>query len=727
MISIIIPLYNVQDYIIRCLESVVSQTFKGTIECLIIDDCSQDNSIQLVNSFVASYNGDIVFRIIHHEQNRGVSAARNTGISESKGDWLFFLDSDDWIIPECISILTDAVLKYGDVEMVVGNYSVVGGEFTTEALTTEGLYHDDIVKNTIVGSLYGMPWNKLVSRSFLLTHNLFFAEGVNHEDVLWSLQVACYLKSLYVSGVKTYIYNVHANSIVTSETVEEYESNMSLIKILLLNFVFKNKFDDNPLLFNCINNGLEENLLRNITLRNGVCFYLAYRKSQYWTLKQMTDLGAKRKDRIISMNRYLPFFAGLHYVKIISRLYKLKKTLATKKKRLFLRFSLLRAWFRILQERLCLKKSPKILIDLTDIHPEMLFWSIPLYTFRFLDAIPESLVKEFTLFVGEDIEPIIKERYPNFVIRVWHLGADWTPDGYNAEKWYINSSYKLHVDSSRYDVVFIPSDLALYTEQRFSRTKKCIVIHDQKSIFDDEGKIIEYKYSFYHNKIVNSDQIIAISKYTKDEIIRIHHIDSSKIDVVYNSVSLTKNCSRPTENLPAQYILYVNTLQKYKNPLTLLRAFNEIKDRIQESLVFVGIKTDYWYESLQPFIVDNHLSDRVFVLSDISDEDLRYCYEHASLFVTTSTCEGFGYTPIEAAIYGCPVISSTCGSLPEVTKCKVDYYEPFDNYSQLSERIMWRLNHPRSKDEIKSISDFFLNMYSVKNQFEYLYEILKKQ
>ena len=78
-VSIVIPVYNVEAYIIECLESVARQTYRGEMECLIVDDCGADESIALAEDFIRSYQGDIHFQILHHDHNRGLAAARNTG------------------------------------------------------------------------------------------------------------------------------------------------------------------------------------------------------------------------------------------------------------------------------------------------------------------------------------------------------------------------------------------------------------------------------------------------------------------------------------------------------------------------------------------------------------------------------------------------------------------------------------------------------------------------
>lgn len=110
-VSIIIPVYNVQDYILKCLKSVAGQTFQQDVECLIIDDCGQDNSISLAADFISKYSGKILFKIIKRESNGGLSAARNTGLDNAIGDYLYFLDSDDWIEPNTIQRIVENMNK----------------------------------------------------------------------------------------------------------------------------------------------------------------------------------------------------------------------------------------------------------------------------------------------------------------------------------------------------------------------------------------------------------------------------------------------------------------------------------------------------------------------------------------------------------------------------------------------------------------------------------------
>ena len=86
-VSIIVPVYNVAHYIEDCLRSVMRQTYKGSMECLVVDDCGTDDSMSIVERMIAEYDGPIQFKILRHEHNRGLSAARNTGTMQATGDY----------------------------------------------------------------------------------------------------------------------------------------------------------------------------------------------------------------------------------------------------------------------------------------------------------------------------------------------------------------------------------------------------------------------------------------------------------------------------------------------------------------------------------------------------------------------------------------------------------------------------------------------------------------
>ena len=103
LISIIIPIYKVEPYIVRCIDSVLNQTYRE-LEVILVDDCSPDKSMTMARDYIeqSSLSKDLQFIYLRHEKNKGLSAARNTGINSATGKYVFFLDSDDEITPDCL-------------------------------------------------------------------------------------------------------------------------------------------------------------------------------------------------------------------------------------------------------------------------------------------------------------------------------------------------------------------------------------------------------------------------------------------------------------------------------------------------------------------------------------------------------------------------------------------------------------------------------------------------
>ena len=102
-ISVVLPIYNVGKYIEKCLESIQNQTFKD-FEAICVDDCGTDNSIEIAQRFIEK---DSRFKLVRHEHNRGLSAARNTGIDMATGEYIVFIDSDDWVEPTLLEKILD--------------------------------------------------------------------------------------------------------------------------------------------------------------------------------------------------------------------------------------------------------------------------------------------------------------------------------------------------------------------------------------------------------------------------------------------------------------------------------------------------------------------------------------------------------------------------------------------------------------------------------------------
>lgn len=221
-VSIIIPVYQVSDYIERCLLSVMKQDYSD-IECIIVNDATKDDSILKCEKLIENYKGTIRFKIIHHLDNKGISATRNTGTNAATGEYLFYLDSDDDVSPDCISKLVEPVLKDPAIEMVQGNYVQIldeNGQIIDNGspiISPMRLSSNDDVRMYSLDyyTIKVFPWNKLLKRSFILKHNLYFKENIIFEDQLWRFYLLKYLKDAYIYNGTTYYYHTRPNSILT--------------------------------------------------------------------------------------------------------------------------------------------------------------------------------------------------------------------------------------------------------------------------------------------------------------------------------------------------------------------------------------------------------------------------------------------------------------------------------------------------------------------------------
>lgn len=219
-VSIIIPIYNVEQYVRRCLESVMAQGRVGTdIECLIVDDCSPDCSMSIVRQMVDDYQGPIRFKIVRHEVNRGLSVARNTGIHHATGDFVFFVDSDDYLMPDCISYFLENLRQYPDVDIVMGNVkNCKGGDLLIHHIQEPWLIDDPDVffLRMLRHQIYLYAWNKLIRRSVLTGNDVFFIDGILYEDQSWSYHLFSHISSVLLLPKVTYVYEYNQTSIVNT-------------------------------------------------------------------------------------------------------------------------------------------------------------------------------------------------------------------------------------------------------------------------------------------------------------------------------------------------------------------------------------------------------------------------------------------------------------------------------------------------------------------------------
>ncbi len=220
-VSIIVPVYNIEKYLAKCLDSLINQTLED-IEIICVNDGSTDNSAEILNEYAQK---DCRIKIINQD-NAGLSAARNTGINAANGEYIGYVDSDDWIDLNFYEKLYNAA-KDTDADIAVAGIKRVGGEHYKEKVflkfeepaTTENTDEKfrlcDIPDKSYV-------WNKIYKLSEIKKHNLYFRVGVNYEDIIYAPKIIHTLKRLTTVPDTYYYYLKRRGSIVAQKSQKKY-------------------------------------------------------------------------------------------------------------------------------------------------------------------------------------------------------------------------------------------------------------------------------------------------------------------------------------------------------------------------------------------------------------------------------------------------------------------------------------------------------------------------
>lgn len=219
MVSIIVPVYNVEKYLEECLNSILGQTYKN-LEILLIDDGSTDASGNMCDTLAEN---DERIKVIH-KRNSGVSAARNTGLYNCNGQYITFVDSDDYIELDYVQVLMESMKQF-DVDIAeCGFYELYPNEEKIKRGIETGCYVElDDTFNYCKHQEIGYIWGKLFKRNCL--ENLFFDETISlAEDALWMVQVCKNVKKLYYSDKAKYIYRMVGQSVTHKRDVRDLET-----------------------------------------------------------------------------------------------------------------------------------------------------------------------------------------------------------------------------------------------------------------------------------------------------------------------------------------------------------------------------------------------------------------------------------------------------------------------------------------------------------------------
>lgn len=248
LFSIIIPIYNVEKYLSECIESVIKQKFDD-YEVILVDDGSTDNSGQIADKY-AAVNDKI--RIIH-QNNGGLSAARNTGLNYCVGEYVIFLDSDDFLVDGSLNALSIEIKKYAP-DIIAG----YGKRFSKDSALQEGVAFRTNLEKITTGRIFyakalyqnrltvGAPYY-VYNRNYLAKHNFRFMNSLLHEDELWNPIVLYYAERVVDFKFRYYCYRCDNSSSITRDLSKAFQRALDRKKIAeILSEKFKNcnKKDD---------------------------------------------------------------------------------------------------------------------------------------------------------------------------------------------------------------------------------------------------------------------------------------------------------------------------------------------------------------------------------------------------------------------------------------------------------------------------------------------------
>ena len=260
LISICIPVYGVERYIEKCCHSLFGQSYSN-IEYIFVDDCTPDNSIGIIERVLTDYpkrKGQV--KIIHHEENKGLSSARNTAISAVTGQYLMHVDSDDYLKEDACEILFKKAEKE-KLDLVICNYYKVDEETDKKEIIEIKEFKNTKLKDNkeLLLNVNLAPWNKLYKRDLIKKNKIKFVENLKYEDAPFVVETMDKAKRIGQVTEALNYYVIHKNS----ETTIRDRKVFDIIKIV--NII--RKYFSNRKAFTEIINKLSVRILTNYTIQ----------------------------------------------------------------------------------------------------------------------------------------------------------------------------------------------------------------------------------------------------------------------------------------------------------------------------------------------------------------------------------------------------------------------------------------------------------------------------
>lgn len=245
MVSMIVPVYNSEKTLSRCIDSILNQTYRD-FELILLNDGSTDTSGEICDAYAKR---DSRVRVVHKE-NTGVSDTRNRGIDLARGEYLQFLDSDDWITPDATALFVRTATEQ-QCDMVISQFYRVIGEHVSQkgAIDEDGLMDRSTYANHMMQKpadfYYGVLWNKFYKRSIITEHRLRMDQSISWcEDFMFNLEYVRHTQTIYAMKVPVYYYVKTKGSLVSQGMSMKKMIRMKRTVFTCHNDFYKDVFDE---------------------------------------------------------------------------------------------------------------------------------------------------------------------------------------------------------------------------------------------------------------------------------------------------------------------------------------------------------------------------------------------------------------------------------------------------------------------------------------------------
>lgn len=231
VVSIIVPFFNTEGYLKRCIESIMNQSLQD-FELILVDDGSTDSSLSIAEEYRNFSNVKIIV-----QENCGVGAARNAGLKVATGDYFTFIDSDDFVYPVYLQNLMDLAEKYDAEIVIAGREKRINNCFAKSKTPIKNMVVDstEAIKYLLLGKYNTRPaWGKLYRRNVF--DNISFVEGKIFEEVRFSVDTFLMASRIVLSNTEMYVYCARPGSIMTSDAnrrIEDFPQSLEYVYNLL--------------------------------------------------------------------------------------------------------------------------------------------------------------------------------------------------------------------------------------------------------------------------------------------------------------------------------------------------------------------------------------------------------------------------------------------------------------------------------------------------------------